>query len=315
MFFQVLEPGFMTTVQDLGRSGYQRFGVPECGAMDRFALMAANLLVRNQPHAAALESLFQGPRLKVSSDCLIAAAGVGFELLVNQTAFPLWMSIYVRAGSEIYLRGISGAMWGYLAFAGEVDAPPVMGSKSTYLRGSFGGFKGRALQSGDVLSIMEHGLPQAWSCEGGRFLPEKARLHYQTAGSICVIRGPQVFSDDAWNKFTSSGYTISHKSDRMGYRLDGAPLEHLSGADILSEGIALGAVQVPGDGQPIVMMSDRQTTGGYAKIATVISVDLPVLVQCLPGSRPVYFEEVSVEKAQDLYASVFRNLLLQMEDE
>jgi len=301
MALQVLETGFLVTIQDAGRFGYERYGVPVSGAMDWFALAAANQLVGNPPGAAGIESAYQGVTVYALEDCLVAAAGRGVYLSVEGREFPGWMSVLARAGSLVTLANNGAGTWGYLACSGGVDVAPVLGSRSTYLRGGFGGLEGRALQPGDVLPAGRH-PPGSLSNLAGRRLAEERLPGYAVSPVIDAILGPQSasFSAEDTGAFLSQTYTVGEDADRMGYRLRGEPLASGGGADILSEGLALGAVQVPGDGLPIVMLSDRQTTGGYRKIATLTRACLPVLAQCQPGSR-VRFRETSVEQAQKAY--------------
>jgi len=319
----VHEPGFLTTVQDLGREGCERFGVPVSGVMDRLALMAANALVGNPPGAAGLEFVLLGPVLEIASaprtsgvmqgfhasgsgdGCLVAAAGRGFRLEIGGRAIPLWMAAWARRGERIALKA-AGPGWGYLAVGGGIDVPPVMGSRSTYLRGRFGGLGGRTLQAGDVLDI---GPAAGGGYElAGRELPDELRPAYSDHPLIDVVLGPQAeaFTETGLAAFLGGEYTLTPACDRMGFRLSGPQIGHRQGADILSEGIPLGAVQVPGDGQPIVLMADRQTTGGYAKIAVVASASLPLLVQCPPGSGSVRFRAVSVGEAQAKWREALR---------
>jgi antagonist of KipI len=323
MSLSVLDAGLLTTIQDAGRFGFERFGVPVSGAMDWFALQAANRLVGNPSSAAALEFLAQGPTLRAEQNCLVAAAGPGFALEVDGRHFPLWLSVSVRAGSILRLVELPEAIWGspvwgYLAVSGGVDVPPVMGSRATYLRGGFGGFQGRALQNGDVLPIGRlENEPGAWSQWAGRDIPPARRPAYASDAPLRVIPGPQLeaFPPEAWRIFLQSEYRLGHNSDRMGYRLEGPALTHRSGADILSDGIALGAVQVPGSGQPMILLSDRQTTGGYTKIATLIRADLPRLVQRAPGSSGIRFAEIGIAEAQQAYRTLAAGLQPEGEDE
>ena len=301
----VHEPGFLTTVQDLGREGCERFGVPVSGVMDRLALMMANALVGNPPGAAGLEFSLLGPVLEAApagrtsgsgNGCLVAAAGRGFRLEIGGRDIPLWMAAWARSGEVIALRA-AGSGWGCLAVGGGIDVPPVMGSRSTYLRGGFGGLEGRTLQAGDVLEI---GTAAGGYELAGRELLDELRPVYSDHPLIDVVLGPQAeaFTEAGLAALLSGEYTLTPACDRMGFRLSGPQIGHQKEADILSEGIPLGAVQVPGDGQPIVLMADRQTTGGYAKIAVVASASLPLLVQCPPGGGSVHFRAVSVGEAQ-----------------
>ncbi len=296
MAFRVLKPGIFTTVQDLGRHGYQKYGVPVAGAMDEFALRAGNLLVGNAEDDAALEITLLGPKLELLEDAVLAITGADLGASVGGKPLPLWKSVALRKGSQIsFGRPRSGAR-AYLAVAGGIDVPKVMGSRSTYVRGKLGGFHGRPLQAGDELPVGRSSRPVP-----GRKLPEHLVPRYGVpgyGGIVRVILGPQddYFTSESLELFLSSAYRVLPVSDRMGYRLEGPKLKHRQGADIISDAIPPGAVQVPGHGAPIVMLADRQTTGGYAKIATVISADLPVLAQLRPGDG-VSFKSVSMVEA------------------
>lgn len=305
---EVLRPGLLTTVQDLGRRGYERFGVPVAGAMDPFALQVANLLVGNPPEAAGLEITMEGPTLRATADCLIAVAGADLGLRVNGLPIPPWMSAFVRRGWQIEFSGQRSGCRAYLAVAGGFLVPPVMGSCATYLRGGFGGLRGRALQAGDRLPTgrVDRHLPE----QAGRRWPEALRPPYDDHPAVEVILGPQAdaFTQEGVPLFLSSQYRLSPTADRMGYRLQGPAIPHRTSADIISDGIVLGAVQVPADQQPIVMMADRQTTGGYPKIAVVVSADIPLLAQCLPGQSHIRFRQTGVEEAQQRYRQMMAGI-------
>lgn len=309
MAFEVLDGGLLTTVQDLGRHGHERYGVPVAGAMDQFALRAANLLVGNPPDAAALEITIAGPTLRTTDRCLIAATGANLALRVNNWEMPPWVAIFVRKGWIIEFGGCRTGCRAYLAVAGGIDVTPVMDSRSTYLSGGFGGFEGRPLYRGDVIPVgqVSFHLPGL----AGRSFPSHLIPNYDDTLGIHVVLGPQNdhFTDEGITTFLSSKYQVSPASDRMGYRLQGPKITHRETADVISDGIPLGAIQVPADRQPIVMMADRQTTGGYPKIATVISTDISLLAQCLPGQSTVRFKAVSVEKAQLRYRRMMRSLV------
>jgi antagonist of KipI len=306
--FEVIEPGLLTTVQDLGRGGYEQFGVPVSGAMDGYALRAANRLVGNPWHAAGLEITLAGPRLRATRGCLIAVCGADLGLRVHRWGMPTWTAIYVRRGWEISFEGRRSGCRAYLAVAGGIAVPPVMGSRATYLRGGFGGHQGRALRAGDALPVGEPAC--SLTDQAGRGLPESAHPRYSDAPTLEVILGPQddCFTQDGIDTFLTSEYAVSGTSDRMGYRLEGPTIAHKTSADIVSDGIALGAVQVPANGQPIVMMTDRQTTGGYTKIATVVSADIPLLAQCVPGGSRVRFRATTVKAAQARFRAMMGNL-------
>jgi antagonist of KipI len=311
---EVLEGGLLTTVQDLGRYGYERFGIPVAGAMDPFALRAANALVGNAWDQAALEITITGPVLRARQSCLIAVTGGNLTPRLNGREIPLWTAIFVRRGGIIDFGGRKSGCRAYLAVAGGFDVPPVMGSRSTYLRGSFGGFKGRALQQSDVLPVGSSRvhLPSL----AGACLPAEGLPPYSDELEVQVIFGPQddYFTEEGLATFLSGEYQVSLTADRMGYRLQGPVIAHKETADIISDGIALGTVQVPADGQPIIMMADRQTTGGYTKIAAVVSADMPLLAQCLPGKSRIRFKASTVEEAQERYRQMRRNLEREIEE-
>jgi antagonist of KipI len=308
MAIYIQQPGFLCTVQDEGRRGYEKFGVPVSGPMDSFALRAANLLVGNPRGAACVEFGVEGPHLIFNEDCIIAVTGAGFELFVQGKPMPLWTSIAVRRGWQVYLDKVSGGNWGYLAISGGITTDEVMGSRATYLRGGFGGLEGRLLQAGDMLPTGRP--PYSFIGLAGRQVPTHALPAYSQEPVLEVILGPQEerFPREGIDTFLSQAYMVSITSDRMGYRLEGAQIPHLDGADILSDGMMFGSVQVPASGQPIVMMSEHPTTGGYTKIATVISADLPVLAQCIPGKSQVRFKLTSVNAAQEKYRALLDGL-------
>jgi antagonist of KipI len=306
MTLLTVDPGFLTTVQDLGRPGCERYGVPVSGAMDRLALMAANALVGNPPGAAGLEFALSGPVFQASGEgLLVAAGGRGFSLRVGGRPIPLWMAAWVRSGESIALQS-SGSGWGYLVVGGGIDVPLVMGSHSTYLRGGFGGLEGRILQAGDRLQVGPGGSYDLAGLE----LPQALRPAYSDQPLIDVVLGPQegAFTEAGLAAFLNEEYALTGACDRMGYRLAGPRIAHRKGADVLSEGIPLGAVQVPGDGLPIVLMADRQTAGGYAKIGVVASASLPLLAQCPPGVGKVRFRAVTVSDAQEKWRKIIGGL-------
>jgi len=298
---EVMDGGILTTVQDLGRYGYQRYGVPVAGAMDSFALQAANVLVGNSLNEATLEATIAGPTLRATESCLIAVTGADLSLRVNGCSLPSWMAIFVRRGWLIKFGERKRGCRAYLAVAGGFDVPHMMGSKSTYLRGGFGGFQGRALREGDLIPVGQTAfhLPSL----AGKEFPPDCIPDYSDTPEVHVVLGPQddYFTEEGITAFLSSEYQVSPTSDRMGYRLRGAEIAHKGRADIISDGIVLGSVQAPADKQPIVLMADRQTTGGYPKIAAVISADIPLLAQCMPGASTVTFKAITVEEAQDHY--------------
>lgn len=308
MSLEILEVHGLAAIQDSGRTGWRKFGVPTSGAIDPFALRAANLLAGNDPHCAAVEVGLGGISFRALHDCVIAVAGFGFGVSVYIWDFPLWSSYYVRGGWTVRLDKLDFGMWAYLAVSGGVQTPPTLGSASTYLRGPFGGLDGRQLRTGDVLKA---GIPSRPLDDlAARTLPEEARPAYSLDPTLDIIPGPQekYFTEESIEKFYSSGYAVSPTSDRMGYRLDGAPLTHNNKTELISEGMTMGAIQVPANGQPIVMMADSPTTGGYPKIGTVASADLPLLAQCMPGKSKIRFRKTTVARAQRKYGELMRGL-------
>jgi biotin-dependent carboxylase-like uncharacterized protein len=274
----VLDAGILTTIQDAGRWGYQAYGVPVSGAMDVDALRAANQLVHNPLDEAALE-IHSPITLQTDAPHLIALTGADARLRVNGRALPLWMSIFARAGSTIEIAPTRAGGWRYLAIHGGIEVPRVLGSKSTCLRGKFGGLEGRALRAGDVIRI---GAPTLGDLSAAAGRSIAARVYRD---EVRVILGPHDdwFTPEAIAALTRETFIVTETADRMGYRLRGAPLTRSRTGEMLSCGVPLGAIQVPPDGQPIVLMVDHQTTGGYPIIATVVSEDLVHLAQRAPG--------------------------------
>lgn len=306
----VIEASPLTTIQDLGRAGWARYGVPRCGAMDAFALRAANRLVGNSDGAAGLEVGLGDLSLEATEDCVIAATGTGYDLFVEERRLPLWMCVRVRRGQTIELRKGRGGCWAYLGVSGGIECPAVLGARATYTRGNFGGLEGRSLRGGDRLSV---GVPSiSLSALAGREIADSKRPAYSSAPMIEVIPGPQqdYFTSEIVDIFLASEYRILATSDRMGYRLEGRVLmqSESKGADIVSDGMVMGSVQVPASGQPIVMMADGPTTGGYPKIATVISADLPLVAQCAPGEGRLRFRAITIEAAQAKYKALMEGL-------
>lgn len=319
MSIEVLKPGPLSCVQDLGRTGVQRFGVIVSGVMDEWSHRVANLLAGNPGDEATLEITLMGPSLLFHQTCLIAIVGADLSPRVGDRPVPLAQPVLVRAGSRLdFGRRVFGCR-AYLAVRGGIVVEPVMGSRSTYLRAGFGGFKGRALRKGDHLPIGAAATP-----DGIRPVPatlahtlaaSNAPVAVMPAGRFTAPMHPAVtqrplraiagqqwerFTDQARSRFQQSEFMVNLNSDRMGYRLDGPGLSLSAPLEMISEAVAFGTVQVPPDGNPIVLMADRQTTGGYPKIAGVASVDLPLIAQMVPG-QALRFELVSLDQAQTLY--------------
>lgn len=287
MEITVIRAGMLTTVQDLGRTGHRAAGVPLSGAMDACALRVANLLAGNPEGAAVLECTLVGPELVFSADTVIALGGAEFEGLAP------WRPTVIHAGERVKLGAVRSGCRGYLAVAGGIDVPAILGSRSTYLRAGFGGFQGRALRDGDVVAAPDvaRQVTNHWRIDA-RILPA-----YSAAPTVRVVRGAQL--DDFGAALFEAEFKILPQSDRMGIRLGGAKLARIGSVELVSSAVVPGTVQVPPDGQPIVLMADAQTIGGYPQAAHVISVDLPLVAQLRPGDR-VKFAEVSLEEAQHL---------------
>lgn len=297
MSIQILSPGPLTTVQDLGRHGYMKDGFSPSGAMDARAAVTANLLVGNDKNDAVLEMTLMGITARVLDRTVIAFAGGDFSPKINGAAVPMMQAIAVFPGDEIAMGFAASGCRAYMAVRGGIDVPLVMGSRSTNLKARVGGFEGRKLMAGDVLPVFPV-LPLSEEEIARRHLPYAP---YFENGSLSVraVPGPEDdrFPEEALSAFFSEEYIVTPASDRMGMRLDGTPLASKSGVDIVSGGIAMGSVQIPPNGKPIILLADRQTVGGYAKLATVITADIPLLAQAKPGDR-VRFVCCTLEAAQ-----------------
>ena len=296
---EILEASGMVTMQDAGRRGWRRFGMPRSGPMDWFAYEAANWLVKNPTGAPLIEIGLGELTLRARRNCVLAVTGAGYQVSNYVWTFPLWTSFFVRAGWVVHIQRTSGGNWAYLAAAGGVNAEPVLGSRSTYVRGGLGA----PLRAGDVIGL---GNPRDDLLKlAARSLAVEKFISYTQTPTIQVNRGPQAdrFTRNDHQTFLTSEYTVSPSFDRMGYRLDGRAVPPVN-ADLISEGMTMGSVQVPANGQPIVMMADAPTTGGYPKIANVTSASLPLFAQCESGSSRIRFQEVSIEEAQSMYRTL-----------
>jgi allophanate hydrolase len=296
---KVVAPGIHTTIQDLGRYGYQAFGVPVSGALDVISHRLANRIVGNADDAPTLEILFQGPTLEVMADSArIAIAGGAAEIeLMGDRPSSLggWRSALLRRGQRFRVSKLGGAACCYLAVEGGFGVEPCLGSASTYARGGFGGLEGRAVQAGDLLPLAREQASERAELA----LPEPPPPSREQP--IRIVLGPQQdhFTEAALERLVSEDFIVSKHADRMGMRLDGPLLAHRDGYNIVSDGIATGAIQVPGSGQPILLLADHQTTGGYPKIATVISADIPVVGRRKSGDL-VRFTAVDIAEAERL---------------
>jgi biotin-dependent carboxylase-like uncharacterized protein len=285
--------GPMTSIQDAGRFGFQRYGVSASGAMDRLALACANALVGNAPGAAGIEFMLMGGTFEAEGGTArVALAGAPCSVTLDGQPVPAMTSVTLRPGQTLNVGAAQAGVYAYLAIAGGLALTPQLGSLSLQPRAAIGGVDGRACRAGDRLPLI---LPEA--PDG----PELALdlLALDTEASVRVVLGPQsdYFTPEGIETFLTSAYAVSREADRMGYRLTGPRVAHARGFNIVSDGIVTGSVQVPGSGEPIVMMADRQTTGGYPKLATVISADLRLVAQRRAGEE-IRFAAVGIEEAQ-----------------
>lgn len=291
---KVIKPGFFTTVQDVGRWGFQRYGVPVSGAMDNYALVAANLLVGNKLNDACLEITLLGPELEFLSDTQIAITGAALSPTLNGGNVACWQTLQVCNGDVLSFGRLQSGCRAYVALRGGIDVPVVLGSKSTYVRGGFGGFEGRRLKTGDV--IQAHKISKLKS---DFLVPQELVPCYHDELMVEVVLGPQsdYFTDQGLETLISSIYTVTAESDRMGYRLNGAKVEQKGSLKMISDAVPVGAVQVPRSGKPIIVMRDAQTTGGYPKIAVVSTSDISRLGQAKPNDK-IRFSKISTSKAR-----------------
>ena len=296
MSITVLNPGLLTTVQDQGRIGYQQFGVSVSGVMDPRSASLANILVGNDEKEAVLECTMMGPHLQFNQANCIAITGGDLMPTLDGKPIPNYTAVKVEAGQVLKFTMPKTGCRAFIAFAGGLDIPEVMGSRSSYMKAKIGGVEGRKLAKDDVIGFR---APKAelknmnFRSMASEFVPRKEY-------TVRVVLGPQddYFTDAGIQTFLSEVYSVTAEFDRMGCRLEGAVIQHKDGGDIISDGIAFGAIQVPSSGKPIIMLGDRQTTGGYTKIANVISADFRILAQLKQGDK-VRFEKVSVKAAQD----------------
>ena len=296
MSITVLNPGLLTTVQDLGRIGYQQFGVSVSGAMDPRSTAIANLLVGNPDGEAVLECTMMGPHLHFNKGNCIAITGGDLGATLDGQPVETYRAVKVAAGQVLKFTMPKKGCRAFIAFAGGLDIPEVMGSRSTYMKAKIGGLNGRKLEKGDEIGFR---APKT-ELKNMNFRSMASEFVPRPEYTIRVVLGPQddYFTEAGIQTFLSQVYTVTPEFDRMGCRLEGEVIAHKDGGDIISDGIAFGAIQVPSAGKPIIMLGDRQTTGGYTKIANVISVDFRILAQLKAGDK-VRFEKVSIKAAQD----------------
>ena len=301
---KVLKAGLCVTIQDIGRIGYQQFGIPVSGVMDEYAFTVANYILGNDKNNAVFEIPFMGPSLQFDFDVSIAITGATIQAKINDRDVFMWQSINVKKGDILEIGSAKGGFRSYLAIAGEIDVPVVMGSKSTLLKSKLGGFEGRQLKVGDIIKIKNpRTLTKRKNLER-KYIPE-----YKHEIDVRIVLGPQddYFEKESIEKLFLSSYQVTKDADRMGIRLNGEVIKHKDKADIISDAAVFGSIQIPGNGQPIILLADRQTTGGYTKIGTVIKADLPKLAQVLPNDK-INFIKIDIAEAQKEYKKFYQVL-------
>ena len=316
MSLSIISPGLLTTVQDLGRRGYRKEGVPTSGAMDTVALRVANLLVGNEENIAGIEITFLGPKIRFEANHLLALTGADLQPKLNGEPVKMNRPVAVRQGSVLTFGGLKTGSRAYLALSGGLAVPPVLGSQATYLRAGIGGLGGRAFKTGDVVpsagmtelgrniwqSLVATNPSHAWA--QAKWVPDP-KLHPtpHERPHVRAIRGQEydLFSEQSQRDFWQQDFIVTSDSDRMGYRLQGPTLTRREPGEVLSSAVAFGTIQVPNEGHPIALLADHQTTGGYPRIAQVIAADFSCLAQ-VPLGRKIGFREISLAEAQALYA-------------
>jgi len=296
--FSVDKPGLYTTYQDLGRVGYLKYGVPASGALDRFALQVGNLLVGNERGAAGLEVTMQGPELIAQESFVMAVTGGDLSPMINGKRIALWKSVLIKKGKVLEFGKPRTGVRAYLTVSGGIQSSKYMGSRSVYEPAGLG----RPLQKGDEL----FGEPRKQKAGTGLFFTEIP--DYDRDIEVRVVKGPhhEQISDKVVSDFFTMAHEVSPQSNRMGYRLQ-SELKTNHEANVVSDAVPIGGIQLPGNGQPIILLADRQTTGGYTRIGTVIGPDLPLVAQLPPGGK-IRFKEVTVEEAQDAAKQVEQKL-------
>lgn len=298
----VVRPGLFTTIQDLGRHGSQRFGVSVSGAMDCWALRVGNRLLGNPDQAAGLEITIQGPELFFEQALSLAITGADLSPTSNGRTLPMWTVVAMPAESRLQFGMRRQGARAYITIAGGIEGPLILGSRSTHVHSGLGSLAGRAIKKGDYLGVGAGGTMSAQYV--GRALPRSHRPQYLTSPTVRVVPGPQTdrFIQEALHMLAENPYRVTSESDRMGYRLRGRELLHRASAEIVSDAVTFGTIQVPADRQPILLMADCQTTGGYATLATMIAADRSLAAQLSPGDS-LSFVVISMDKASDLFRS------------
>ncbi|MFC7062025.1 biotin-dependent carboxyltransferase family protein [Halobacillus seohaensis] len=304
---KIVKDGLLTTIQDLGRTGYQKYGVIASGSMDTYAHRIANLLVGNDEHEATIETTLLGPVIKFQKNTLISICGGDLSPTIDGQQVGMWKSIFVKSGALLKFGRPQSGCRSYIAIAGGMDIAKVMESHSTYIRAKIGGYEGRALQTDDEISLRSSPDYQ-FETGSSNFVETDWAIaahmipNYSSRPVISLINGPQYewFDEKSKHSLYSEAFKVSSQSDRMGYRMNGPTLSLQNSKELISEAVAFGSIQVPPDGNPIILLADRQTTGGYPKIGQVASIDLPILCQMKPGEQ-LTFKEITLAQAQKAY--------------
>lgn len=311
MSISVLKPGLLTTIQDIGRSCYQKYGVIVSGAMDTYAARLSNIIIGNSENEAVLEITLIGPSLMLEKGTLFSLTGANLSPTINGKSIPIGRAIYLTKDCILEFTTCINGCRSYLSVAGGFDIPIVMNSKSTYLRAGFGGFKGRALKKNDVLKIgnkseLSANIIKTFNGDDDFVLSSWYLKRFidinpeNTVIRVFETRQFKDFKEESIKKFFSTKFTVSSKSDRMGYKLIGEKIELKKNLEMISEPVNLGTIQIPPDGNPIILLGDRQTTGGYPKLSNVASVDIQKIAQLKPNDK-ITFKKITLEEAEQLY--------------
>ncbi len=290
---KIIDAGFYTTIQDLGRIGFEDRGIPNSGVMDKFSHIAANRLLGNFDEDAVLEVTMTGCKFSCNDDINIAVTGGDLGFMIDNSPANMWESIFLKAGSIVSFAGLKSGLRSYIAVQGGIQSPKIMNSRSTYIPGKLGGLNGERISAGDSIPVL------ATKVYTKSVLPTVYIPSYPKFAQVRVIifdEAKDNFTSSTLYSFTNTVFAIDNASNRMGYRLKGEALQHTSAADTISSGVAFGSIQVPKDGQPIILMADRQVTGGYTTIANIISADIPVVAQ-LQAFNTISFIAVSLDDA------------------
>jgi len=294
MTLVVEQPALIMRVQDAGRFGFLRFGMPQAGPVDWWAFRAGNRLVHNSSGSTGLEIGFSNAALRIEKDALLTVCGAGYRIFLNEKQMPLWMAFLARNGDRIFLEKCTGGNWAYLAVSGGIQTRDWMGSHSVYPKAGLG----RLLMAGDELSIKEV-TPESRRLAGSAY-SKTDQPAYAKDTLIRVIPGPQYecFTSGSKKAFWNQPFSVTSRSNRMGYRLAGEKLSHRIAGELVSQGMVTGEIQVPPDGKPIVMMPEHPTTGGYPSIGVICRVDLPLIAQAQPGLSSIQFQRININEAQ-----------------